>query len=47
MPLLTELTQIVGVVPLLKGLAEALNFIHVPAPAFRFAPHVAWYGVYF
>jgi hypothetical protein len=31
----------------LKTLGEALNFIHFPTPAVRFAPNVVWYGVYF
>ncbi|MEW6511550.1 MAG: DUF2279 domain-containing protein [Bacteroidota bacterium] len=33
--------------PFLKTLGEALNFIHFPMPAVRFAPNVVWYGVYF
>ncbi len=31
----------------LVTLSEALNFIHVPLPAFRFYPRPALYGVYF
>ncbi len=31
----------------LKTLGEALNFIHFPTPAVRFAPKVVWYGLYF
>ena len=31
----------------LKTLGEALNFIHFPMPAVRFAPGVIWYGLYF
>ena len=31
----------------LKTLGEALNFIHFPTPAVRFAPNVVWYGLYF
>jgi len=31
----------------LKTLGEALNFIHFPMPAVRFAPGVVWYGIYF
>ncbi len=31
----------------LKLLGEALNFIHFPMPAIRFAPNVVWYGLYF
>jgi hypothetical protein len=31
----------------LRGLAEALNFIHFPMPAVRIAPGVVWYGLYF
>ena len=31
----------------LKSLGEALNFVHFPMPAVRFAPKVAWYGFYF
>ena len=31
----------------LKAVGEALNFIHFPMPAFRFAPKTAWFGLYF
>lgn len=31
----------------LRTLGEALNFIHFPMPAVRFAPKVAFYGFYF
>ena len=31
----------------LKTLGQALNFIHLPTPAVRFAPNVVWYGLYF
>jgi len=31
----------------LKTLSEALNFIHLPAPAIRFYPSGIWYGLYF
>jgi hypothetical protein len=31
----------------LRLLSEALNFIHFPMPAIRFAPDVVWYGLYF
>lgn len=31
----------------LKTLSEALNFIHIPMPAFRFYPRPAFYGIYF
>ena len=31
----------------LKTLSEAMNFIHIPMPAVRFAPGVVWYGIYF
>jgi hypothetical protein len=31
----------------LRMLADALNFIHFPMPALRFAPGVIWYGLYF
>jgi hypothetical protein len=33
--------------PFLRTLSEALNFIHLPAPAVRFAPNTAWFGFYF
>jgi hypothetical protein len=28
-------------------LGEALNFIHLPAPAVKISPNVVWYGIYF
>lgn len=31
----------------LRLLAEALNFIHWPAPAVRISPNAVWYGLYF
>jgi hypothetical protein len=31
----------------LKTLSEALNFIHMPMPAFRFYPRPAFFGIYF
>ncbi len=31
----------------LKTLGQALNFIHLPAPAVRISPHAIWYGLYF
>jgi len=31
----------------LRTLGRALNFIHFPMPAVRFAPGVVWYGLYF
>ncbi len=31
----------------LRTLSEALNFIHLPLPAFRFYPRPAFYGIYF
>jgi hypothetical protein len=43
-----DMTQ---VIPQTSGflvtLAQALNFIHFPMPALRFAPNVVWYGIYF
>ena len=33
--------------PFLRTLAEALNFIHFPAPAVRISPSAIWYGLYF
>ncbi len=33
--------------PFLRTLAETLNFIHMPLPAVRVSPNVAWFGVYF
>lgn len=32
--------------PLLKTLAEVLNFFHMPMPAVRLGPNVVWYGLY-
>jgi hypothetical protein len=31
----------------LKTLGQALNFIHLPAPAVRISPYAIWYGIYF
>jgi len=31
----------------LRTLSEALNFIHLPAPAVRISPDAIWYGLYF
>lgn len=31
----------------LRTLSEALNFIHLPAPAVRISPGTVWYGLYF
>lgn len=31
----------------LRMLGEALNFIHLPAPAVRISPSAIWYGLYF
>ncbi len=31
----------------LRTLSEALNFIHLPAPAVQFSPGTIWYGLYF
>lgn len=31
----------------LRTLGEALNFIHLPAPAVRISPSAIWYGLYF
>jgi hypothetical protein len=31
----------------LKTLGQALNYIHMPAPAVRISPHAIWYGLYF
>jgi len=31
----------------LKTLGEALNFVHLPAPAVRISPSAIWYGLYF
>ena len=31
----------------LRTLSEALNFIHLPAPAVRYLPGSVWYGLYF
>jgi hypothetical protein len=33
--------------PFLQTLAEVLNFVHMPLPAVRVSPNVAWFGVYF
>jgi hypothetical protein len=31
----------------LRTLGQAVNFIHLPAPAVRISPHAIWYGLYF
>jgi hypothetical protein len=42
-----DLTKIIPQsTPLLRSIAELLNFIHMPMPALRFSPSVIWYGFY-